>query len=141
MDALQRLIDRTSHLSYDEKVVAGRRCVGNINYALSELGLDDDTRFAFILSVIGVAVSGDRTTSFQEYALCCGIFGELMAYEAFYDLTNGGASAEVVRKIDAIVDNFTSETKHDCCELALLFLSADGDVTHAEKDLFSRLLA
>ena len=140
-NALDELIEYVKGLPHDEKVVVGRTCLARIETALIAAGIDEDTRLAFALAVIGVAVSSDRTTSFEEYALFCSIFGEIVKYEVFYDLTNGGSTKEVIAKIDGIVDKLPAEIKRDCCTLALLFMTADGVVTDREREVFEQLLA
>ena len=141
MNTLEEVIQKVTGLSHDEKVVLGRNCLTNINEALIYVGIDEETRLSFILAVIGVAISSDRSAAFEEYALFCSIFGEIVKYETFYDLTNGGASEEVVAKIDSLVDSLPTPIKYDCCTLALLFMGADGEVDEKEKAVFERLLA
>ena len=141
MNTLDDLIEYVKNLPHDEKVIVGRTCLSHIENAMIAADIDEETRLAFVLAVIGVAVSSDRTTSFEEYALFCSIFGEIIKYETFYDLTNGGSTKEVIAKIDGIVDRLPAEIKRDCCTLALLFMTADGVVTGREREVFEQLLA
>jgi len=141
MNELDEIIESVKNLSYDEQVLLGRRCLANIEGALEYLGIDHEGRINFVLSVIGVAVSSDRKASFEEYALFCGVIGQIIKYEDFYDLTNGGSKKEVVDKLDEIVDKLPLGVKRDCCTIVLLFLTVDGDVTEREKEALAQLIA
>lgn len=114
-------------------------CRGALRSLIEELqGNSEDDINAFIIALIKVGVSADRTLSQEEYDLYCEATGNEISPEHFYHLSNGGADPELIEMVDNYIDNFTLDAKLAACIFILCFISSDGKITNSEKQIMAR---
>ena len=128
-------------MAFEDRVHLAVQSFDAVWQELKNKGVPADKAVAIVNMLIAVGVSGDRVTSAEEHELYNAIFQRNDDYELFYELTNGGAQETMIEMIDSIVDIMSEEGKQAACMLALCFISADGELTPAEIEVFERLLS
>ena len=115
-------------------------CAGAYEKIIEELSVNDaETITTFIISLLKVAISADRSLTQEEYDLFCEVTGNYVDPDEFYEITNGGSDPRIVNAVDEEIDHFTDEAKFACCTFVLCFVSSDGNITKDEEKLMIRL--
>lgn len=115
-------------------------CQGAYEKIIEELSVNDSEAIAnFVVGLLKVAISADRSLTQEEYDLFCDVTGNYVDPDEFYEITNGGSDPRVIKAVDEEVDHFTDEAKFACCTFVLCFVSSDGKITKDEEKLMIRL--
>ena len=117
-------------------------CAGALQAMVKELSANDnDAIRSFIIALLRVAVSADRSCEQGEYDLYRAVIDENISGDDFYELTNGGSNPELIKAVDENIDSFTDDAKFACCTFVLCCLTADRDITSNEEALIQKLFA
>ena len=115
-------------------------CQGAYEKIIEELSANDTKTITnFIVALLKVAISADRSLTQEEYDLFCDVTGESADPDEFYEITNGGSDPRFIKIVDDEIDHFTEEAKFACCTFVLCFVSSDGKITKDEEKLMIRL--
>lgn len=133
---------RIRALSLPEKTELCQNAFCLLMEELTLSGVDVAEAVGFIESLIACASSRDAKAQEEERALYSGIVQEEVDLERFQALVYRGAHPDAVRSLDRLIDGVLGdEGKHAAVALAYCFLSADGNLTPSEVELFRKLLA
>ena len=137
---LEEIYQEYLKLPYKEKVDNALVSIGEISSTLERLGINEDDRISFYLSLTALFVAADKEISAKEVKLFNDVFGTSFDKEAFEELFRNGAKKEFVEGMNKIIDNFPEEAKFAACVYGLIFLSIDGNITPKEKAVFEMIL-
>lgn len=138
---LKEVYDTYKNHSDSERIQAARNAAGYLVSYEKGLGKEDKDVLVFLLQIVRLFVSADRTCSEEEAKLFNDITGWTISYDEFFDFTNGGASSDFVSYMDAEIDAMEEEAKLAVCVLGLTFLASDGEIEPSEMALFEKILA
>ena len=136
-EKLNQLIDESAKWSKEDRVSICKGAVHKIFETLSVNGEQEVNNFLMLLLRVGV--SGDKTLSVEEYELFVLVTGSVPDPDEFYDMTNGGSDPALVKAIDEEIDHFTDDAKFACCTFVLCFFSADEVITDNERAVITKL--
>lgn len=130
-------------LSRQERINVAKNATGEVLEYFKAHGLLEDREFAlsFFNSLIGYFIGADGKVTPNETAIFNEVFsvnytpGELAAYLPKF------MKAENYAALNEFIDAMDEQHKNYCCFIILAVISADGEISGREKQLFEEILA
>lgn len=140
MATINDLINQSKSMSMEQRVSIAHQATDAIITQLKKLEISTEAITAFLINIFKLFVSGDKKTRKEEYILFKTLFNLDIDTDTFFDLTNYGSDEKFVAQIDDLVDSSPNEVAVAVATLGILIITADGEVTDAEKTLLERIL-
>ncbi len=140
MATINDLINQSKSMTMEQRVSIAHQATDAIITQLKKLEISTEAITAFLINIFKLFVSGDKKTRKEEYVLFKTLFNLDIDTDTFFDLTNYGSDEKFVAQIDDLVDSSPNEVAVAVATLGILIITADGEVTDAEKTLLERIL-
>ena len=141
MSKLNELIENSKAMSMNDRVGVATQATDLIITELKKLEISTDNISRFLVNIFKVFVSGDRKTRNAEYELFKQLFNlKDITTDEFFDITNYGSDAKFVEEFDKLIDSAPNDVAVAVATLGILIISADGEVTDAERALLEKIL-
>ena len=111
-----------------------------LHYFIHDCLLSKEEAVVSLLSIIKLFVSYDQLVSNEECELFNKVIGTSFSLEKFKSIVDGEIDEGLVDDLDAVIDAFPVLLKAEVCILGLIFISADGDISEKEKEIFEKIL-
>ena len=138
---LQEIYDYYLSLGKEERVKAVRDSSNNFLGYLNSKGVDEDLATKLFVAILAIFIDADEDVSDAELSLFNDAFGTKLTREELSVLTRECSSnKELVDNVDKVVDSLPNPIKADVVIIGLSLISADGELTDDEIEIFEKIL-
>lgn len=138
---LEEIYEHYLALTEEERVDAVFMSTNSFLKFLEDKGINEDLATQLFLAIIAIFVDADGEVSDGELSLLNKSLGVDMTKEQLAGLTRQCASdKDLVRRMDEIIDSLPNIIKADVVIIGLSLISADGELSEKEIEMFERIL-
>ena len=141
MEAVKKIYKEFLAHSEQERLSISRHAVIEVLSFLNDAGLDKEAGMGFINCAMGLFISADRKVSDGETKLYNAIFGTGFSANDLAVLFETCVGEEYLHLLDETIDAMPLEIKNNVCLIGLEILTADGEISDKELEVFERILA
>ena len=135
----EKPFEEITHLSPVQLQQKGREIYASLKKSMLEEGYDLEQAETRILDLVSFIVSIDHFSSKEEYFLYKAIFGGEQDYDAFLVFAHASIDEEKRNEILSFYQKLGHASREFAFELALCFMSSDGNVEEDEKELLLKI--
>lgn len=136
----EELINSYLRLNPQERRDAAVRAGQVVENFLSQTTLSQEEQQNFLLYSIGMFVAADGNLSRGELELFNGIYNVNANADQVAELFGRCQDPNFVNTLDELIDSMPDDAKIALCSVGLCVLTADGQLTKEEVELFAKIL-
>ena len=138
---LQEIYDYYLGLTPEQRVNAVKEAGASILEYLAIKNVPEDTASILFVAFFAIFIDADKKVSDEELALFNNALDVELSKEELERLVNQCSNPQLVQRVDEIVDSMPFRMKSNVIVIGLALISADGDLSSEEIEIFEKILA
>lgn len=139
MATFNDLYNQFLQLSHQDRVQIAKNGVAQTYDYLDKNGANDDVKLGFFIILIGLLIGADGKITPNETDLFNKIFGAELTPQQLIDTVSEATTNENFGALNDVIDAMDDETKGAALAVALVIISADGEIDDNERAVFEEL--